>query len=255
MKNLRICTWNIKLGIGLPLILEEIKRNEELKNVDILGLQEASVHNNIEDSSVIAKNLGKHYDYFQVSTDTLKGMPQANAIIWNKKTFDIEKVGSFSLPKKHQNKLSKIERLFLSFIKGRQRNSISVEGKFQNKTVRVYISHLDVVGFSHKLSQINSILTDNESSKKADVTLIMGDLNTFKLRSRPTWIKISDSIEKKGFKDLTSDVLWTFKFSKIKVSQKLDAIFLKPNNIDYKSWTLDVSGSDHIPVFADIFLT
>lgn len=254
MNNLRICTWNIKLGVKLPLILNEIKENEAFRDLDILGLQEASVHNNVEDSSVIAKILGEKYEYFQVSTDMLKGMPQANAVIWNKNKFKIDKIGSFSLPRKHQNELSKIERLFLAFVKGRQRNSISVEGKFEKRSIRIYVSHLDVVGFHHKVSQINSILEDNEAKKTVDIACIMGDLNTFKLRSKPAWTKIAENVERKGFKDLTSEVLWTFKFSKIRISQKLDAIFLKPNDMDYKSWTLDVAGSDHIPVFADIFI-
>ncbi len=255
MKNqLRICTWNIHFGHELPLILKIIKKSKDFQNIDLLALQETSIHNGIDDALTIAQILGKEYDYFQVNAHLFKKIPQANALIWNTKRIMVTKKESFFLPKVYQGNISRLEKTFFLFVPKQQRNSLVIEGKFSKKTIRIYVSHLDVFGFAHKRAQLATVFLDEKIREEVDMTFIAGDFNTFKFYKRPTWQSLADDTALYGFKDITSDIIWTFFHPKLRMRQKLDAIFIKPQNLSYTSWSLDIPGSDHIPVFANINL-
>src|SRR5438105_4990126 len=93
-KKINLATWNLHYCIELDTILAEIRDNKSFEKIDFLLLQEASIHNGIEDASIITDLLGENYTYFQVTAQKLKDIPQANAVIWNKSkitidTFDI----------------------------------------------------------------------------------------------------------------------------------------------------------------------
>jgi len=79
----RICTWNIQLGLQLDTILAAIETEADFSGLDLLALQEASLHDQVEDAFRIAEALGPTYDYFQVTAQLLGEAPQANALVWN----------------------------------------------------------------------------------------------------------------------------------------------------------------------------
>lgn len=250
-KTFRICTWNLHLGIELPLIIDSIKNNTDFTKLDLLGIQEASIHNGRDDTETIANVLGPNFRYLQTNIAKRFGKPQISSIIWNQKKVHFKEIESFLLPKIIYEGVSQPEKIFLKVLGGNQRNCIMFECTFNNKLLRFYVAHLNVLGFRNKRMQANFILSYDNNRKPADLSCIMGDLNTFKFKSRPTWKKVDEDFKKFGYNDLTSDIFWTFRDYRIG-RHKLDAIFIKPDNFSYKSWTLNVPGSDHIPVFADI---
>lgn len=252
MDNLRICTWNIKRGQYLPILLKEVSKNEIFSGLDIFGVQESFVHEEIEDASKIAKILGPEYKYFQQNIQIRHNLTQGNAFIWNSKRIKINKKESFFLPDVYGKHLPRWERTFFKLIPKQDRNCIVAEGKFGKKSIRIYVTHLDVLGYSHKRAQLQAIFTHSEMQKDVDITCIIGDFNTFKIITRPKWKHMAKDAEMAGFQDLTTEIVWTFSRPRVRFKQKLDSIFIKPFDFSYKSQSLNIKGSDHIPVFCDI---
>jgi endonuclease/exonuclease/phosphatase family metal-dependent hydrolase len=251
--KLRIATWNIFLGLNLKSILKSIELYEEFKEIDIFALQEASVHNGVEDGRVIASKLGKQYKYYQVSAQTIRGFTQANAIIWNSKKIKINKKDTFSLPTFEELLVGRVERTIKRFFPAEHRNSVIVEGTVGDKLFRFYSVHFDVLGYAHKKNQLEKVLMNDKERDKVDFVCIAGDLNTFKILKRPMWTALSSLASEHGFVDITTTIKWTFSGRVLKLRQKTDAIFLKHKKTNkYSSWSSNIAGSDHIPLFAII---
>jgi endonuclease/exonuclease/phosphatase family metal-dependent hydrolase len=123
--------------------------------------------------------------------------------------------------------------------------------------MRVYVAHLDVLGLAYKREQFYRILGDARVRQPSvDLTILAGDLNTFRIRSRPSWAGLTAAAELDGFRDLTTAIEYTHHtVRRARLRQKLDAIFVRRSRpVHYRSWSLDIPGSDHIPVFAEITL-
>ena len=252
--TLRLCTWNLHLGLDLPGILKTLHSEPDFKGVEALALQEASVHEGREDAEVIAEHLGPSYRHRQVMTHTLKGHVQANALVWDTRRVEVTATSELVLPRRADNGLSRTERTLLSVMRKQQRMSLAFDCRIGGLDWLLYVAHLDVFGYRHKLEQFGAILADCANRPPADVTVIAGDLNTFRLVGRrPKWTRLAEKADAAGFEDLTGDIRWTHSFRRVPVRQKLDAIFIRSErSLLYQSWSLDLPGSDHIPVFADI---
>ena len=96
---LRVCTWNINLGLRLDDILEAISKHRDFAGLDLLALQEASVHGGRQDGDAIASVLGRGYECHQVAAQTVRGHVQANALIWNRPHVKVERAGHLQLPR------------------------------------------------------------------------------------------------------------------------------------------------------------
>jgi endonuclease/exonuclease/phosphatase family metal-dependent hydrolase len=120
--------------------------------------------------------------------------------------------------------------------------------RVESPGVRIYVVHLDVVGFAHKLEQFRAVLADMAVRAPVPLTVVAGDLNTFGPVRPHLWRRIAAEADRAGLVNLTADVRrthWT--------GQKLDAIYASSNTpITHRSWTVGVRASDHLPVFADI---
>lgn len=254
-ESLRLCTWNIQLGNQLGTVLQVLEHNVDFQNLDLLALQEASIHDTREDAGVMAYVLGAKYDSYQVATHLLAGRAQANALVWNGARVQVENKDSVKLPRRHEVKLTRREYTLLRALPTQQRLSLVVDARFNTETMRIYVAHLDVVGFEHKREQLSRILLDAGRRSPVDLTLLMGDFNTFKIRSRPSWHNLIAAAEEAGFHDITSEIRWTHAVHWLNIKQKLDAVFVRcARPFRYRSWTLDAHGSDHIPVFSEITL-
>ena len=66
----------------------------------------------------------------------------------------------------------------------------------------------------------------------------------------PAWAALHALARERGFEDLTAGVGWTQ--ARYGVRQKLDAVLARPPELVSRSWALDLPGSDHIPVLAEI---
>lgn len=252
--HLRLCTWNLHLGLDLAGILDAVASEGDFDGIDLLALQEASVHDARDDSAVIAERLGPSYRHLQVTAHTLQGHVQANALVWDSRRVEIAGHAALLLPMRADNRLSRTERALLSVLPVQQRMSLVFDCHVDGLRWLVYVAHLDVFGYRHKLEQFGSILADLETRDVADITVIAGDLNTFRLARRPRWTRLTDAADAAGFEDLTGEIRWTHSFGRrVSVRQKLDAIFIRSDRpLLYESWSLDLAGSDHIPVFAEI---
>ncbi|OLD26427.1 MAG: hypothetical protein AUJ02_02455 [Chloroflexi bacterium 13_1_40CM_3_65_12] len=82
-----------------------------------------------------------------------------------------------------------------------------------------------------------------------------GDLNLYHLSRWPSWSKLIDAYEAEGFTDAARSIRWTHSARPLPIRQKLDSILVRsPSELDLRTWTVEVRGSDHIPLFADLTL-
>ena len=251
--RLRLCTWNLHLGLRLASVLESIEREEDFNDLDLVALQEASEQDGREDARAIADQLGRDYRHLQVKAHLLRGRVQANALVWNSKRVQILSEDVLKLPRLVESDLSRTERTLLRVMPRQQRTCLVFDCLVAGLGIRVYVAHLDVMGYQHKLAQFRRILSDSATRDPAAMTILAGDLNTFKMATRPRWTRLRAAAAEAGFEDLTSDIRWTHSMRRVRVRQKLDAIFVSCERpLRYQSWSVDLPGSDHIPVFAEI---
>jgi len=251
--RLRLCTWNLHLGLKLDRILESLERYEDFRGLDLFALQEASEHEGSQDAEAIAQRLGSEYRHLQVATHLLRGRIQANALVWNANRVQLLDQDVLKLPLRAESRLSRTERALLRVMPVQQRICLVFDCRVSGLALRIYVAHLDVMGYQHKLEQFQRILSDLSTREPVDVTILAGDLNTFKMATRPRWTRLRAAAAGSGLEDLTTDIKWTHAIRRVPVRQKLDAIFVGCERpLRYQSWSLDLPSSDHIPVFAEL---
>lgn len=239
---MRVCTWNILLGVRLPRLLETVRTTPDFRHLDMFAVQEASVHKGRPDAEAIAEAMGDDYVYFQATAQVFRGRVQANALIWRRGLFE-RAPEVVSLNEVPRARLPRAERTLLRAIPPQRRIAIRAE----SEAIRVYVMHLDLIGFTHKLEQFRAILTDMAARQPVPLTLIAGDLNTFGPPRLQLWRRIRAAAGDARLVELTHGIRrthWT--------AQKLDAIYAGGAvGSTHRAWTLNVRASDHLPVFAD----
>jgi endonuclease/exonuclease/phosphatase family metal-dependent hydrolase len=243
----RVCTWNIQLGLRLDAVIDAVRSRDDFQGLDLLCLQEASVHAGRRDAARIAEALGAGYDHFQATAQLHRGFEQANALIWRRDAFDPGEPQIFSLTSPASARMTRAERTLLRAIAPQQRIAIRAE----SAALRVYVVHLDMIGFAHKLEQLGAVITDMATRQEVPVTVVAGDLNTFGPPGLQLWRRLAAAASAAGMVDVTREVRrthWT--------AQKLDAIFLRAElPFTSRAWALDLRASDHRPVFVDAEFT
>jgi endonuclease/exonuclease/phosphatase family metal-dependent hydrolase len=241
---MRVCTWNIQLGLRLQAVVDTVGTRDDFKGLDLLCLQEASVHRGRLDSATIAETLGSGYEHFQATAQMHRGQVQANALIWRRETFQPGKPQIVSLTNPVLAKMTRAERVLLRAVTPQQRIAIRAE----SSALRVYVVHLDVIGFAHKIEQLRAVTTDMATRPPVPLTLVAGDVNTFGPPGLRLWRRLAAAASEAGLVEVTREVVrthWT--------SQKLDAIFVRTDAaFKSRAWTLGVRASDHQPVFVDV---
>ena len=243
---MRICSWNVQLGRKLDSILDLIGREPSFQGIDLLALQEASIHGGVPDANAIAGRLGEGYEWYQATAQQRAGQHQANALIWRRGQLDDGAAEPQIIPLQGAPGIDvgPPERLLLRVIPPQTRIAIRAEALH----LRVYVAHLDVVGFTHKLEQFRAVLSDMTERPPVPLTLVAGDLNTFGPVRPHLWGRIAEAAAAAGLVNLTTTVSrthWT--------GQKLDAIYASSSvPFSHRAWTVDTHASDHLPVFADI---
>jgi len=243
----RICTWNILQGRRLAKIVETVGGHNDFRGLDLFALQEASMHDDRADAETIAQALrgvsGVEYDWFQATAQRIRGREQANALIWRKGMFTQEPA-VISLSDLPGLRLKPIERTLLKAIPPQRRIAVRAE----SGALRVYVMHLDVIGFALKREQFRAIVNDMSKRPRVPLTLIAGDLNTFGPPRLQPWRKIRATAHSAGLVDLTRGLRRTHW-----MGLKLDAIYAQGEiGASHRAWTLSVRASDHLPVFAEV---
>jgi len=240
----RICTWNILLGLRLNKVVEAVSTLPDFRDLDLMALQEASVHDGRPDAEAIAEAMGDSYSYFQATAQLFRGREQGNALIWRRDIFKSQTPEIVSLSGLPTPRMTSVERTLLRAIPPQKRIAIRAE----SDELRVYVMHRDVIGFAHKLEQFRAILSDMAARPPVGLTLIAGDLNTFGPPRLQLWRRIRAAAHEADLVEVTHGLRrthWT--------AQKLDAIYaagtLAPK---HRAWTVSVRASDHLPVFAEL---
>ena len=243
---MRVCTWNIQLGLRFGAVVDAVRTVADFRNLDLLCLQEASMHSGSEDAAVIAQAMGPGYEHFQATAQLRRGVEQANGLIWRKEAFQPGPPQVVSLGDPAFAKMTRAERTLLRAIAPQRRIAIRAE----SPTMRVYVVHLDVIGFTHKIEQFGAVVADMATRPPVPMTLVAGDLNTFGPPGVLLWRRLAATAGEAGLIEVTRNVKsthWT--------AQKLDAIFvMAKSGIQSMAWALDVRASDHRPVFAEVEL-
>src|SRR3981189_646224 len=95
--QMRVCTWNIQRGLRLDAVVAAVRSRKAFRGLDLLCLQEASVHAGRLDAALIAEALGAGYDYFQATAQLRRGVEQAHALVWRRDAFHPGEPGIVSL--------------------------------------------------------------------------------------------------------------------------------------------------------------
>lgn len=235
----------MQLGRRLDKVLDLVGREPAFRDIDLLALQEASIHGGVPDAKAIAARLDPSYEWFQATAQQRAGREQANALIWKRGLLgDAAEPETIALPGAAHIEIGPPERLLLRVVPPQVRMAIRAE----SSRLRVYVAHLDVVGFAHKLEQFRAVLADMVERPPVPLTLVAGDLNTFGPVRPHLWRRIAGAAEGAGLVNLTTSVLgthWT--------GQKLDAIYAASTvPFEHRAWTVNSRASDHLAVFAEI---
>ena len=241
---MRICTWNIQMGLRLDAVVDAVSSHPDFAKLDLFALQESSIHDGRPDAEAIAEALGPEFRSFQATAQMLRGRDQGNALIWREGVFEPNAPEIVALTGAGSIRMTRAERTLLRAIPPQRRIAIRAE----SAAMRVYVVHLDVVGFTHKLEQFRAVVADMQARPSVPLTLVAGDLNTFGMPRLQMWRRIRAAAKSAQLMEVTKGVRrthWT--------SQKLDAIYMKGAGAEqHQAWALKIRGSDHLPVFADI---
>jgi endonuclease/exonuclease/phosphatase family metal-dependent hydrolase len=232
------------MGLRLGTVIDGIVSHPDFGTVDVLAVQEASIHDGRPDAEAIAEALGPQFRSFQATAQMLRGRDQGNALIWREGVFEPTAPQVVALTGANLIRMTRAERTLLRAIPPQRRIAIRAE----SAAMRVYVVHLDVIGFTHKLEQFGAVVADMQARPAVPLTLVAGDLNTFGVPRLQMWRRIRAAAKSAELVEVTKAVRrthWT--------AQKLDAIYAKSRTtIHHRAWALKVRGSDHLPVFADI---
>lgn len=224
-------------------VLEAVRTRPDFQDLDLFALQEASAHKGKPDAEAIAEAMGPDYAYFQATAQMFRGQEQGNALIWRRGLLDRRSTAVVSLSDLPMPPLSRTERALLRAVRPQRRIAVRAE----STALRVYVMHLDLVGFTHKLEQFRAITNDIAARPPVPLTVLAGDLNTFGPPRLQLWRRIRAAAHQAMLTELTQGLRrthWT--------AQKLDAIYVRgPVGKQRRAWTLNVRASDHLPVFAE----
>jgi endonuclease/exonuclease/phosphatase family metal-dependent hydrolase len=236
---LRIATWNVHLGMRLARVIEEMAG---LPPLDLIALQEVSEHGGRPDAEVIAESLGPTFRAWQVNAQRLRGMTQANALVWDSARFELASSDVLDLPLP--------EGRLMRRLPPSRRNALIAEGCIGRRRVRVACVHLDVLGIAHKHAQLGRVLDEMAGRPPVDLALIAGDLNTYGVAGTVRWTRLRGMAAQRGFRELTTRIRWTHAAAGVR--QKLDAVFAAPPGLGHRVRALPTDASDHRPVVVEL---
>ena len=239
---MRLVSWNIQLGHRLDGVQAALAQLAATAPVDLVALQEASVHAGVEDAAAIAARLGPSYRWWQVTAQHLRGRPQANAVVWDSDRVELTTREVVELPTPAGRVLRALPPT--------RRSALRVEGTAAGRSLRLHVVHLDVLGLAHKVAQFAAVVEDARSRPATELALIAGDLNTYgPARLRP-WSVLDRTAARAGYREVTSEAAWTHAAGRFR--QKLDAVFVSPAATAASGRVLPVDASDHRPLLVEL---
>ena len=245
---MRLCSWNIHLGIQRQRILTTVRHSEHFRDLDLLLLQEASVEGHQTDAQRIATAFGSGWQALQRNVDQLQGRVRGLGVVWNSSAFQLQAAELLPLPHLHGSALRRRHRYWLHPLRLRPRSVLVADGLASGMRLRLYIIHLSPIGFTFQMEQLATVLRDAAHRPAADVTVLAGDFNSLRM-DRRRWAAWFAAREDEGFVNASQDIDWTFR----SLRQKLDNALVRcPAGATCQAHAPDVPGSDHLPVFVTV---
>jgi endonuclease/exonuclease/phosphatase family metal-dependent hydrolase len=222
--EIKIITWNIKFSKEIDAAIAELQEVEELRDADILLLQE------MDEVGVerIAKSLKYNYIYFPASIHTHHNKNFGNAILSRWPLSEAEKV---ILP--HPNPKN-------------QQTRIAVRGRVKvgGQNVLVYSVHTETAWLSQtkRADQIDTLLADIGPDER--YVIVGGDFNTV---TQENVQNLEKQFEQAALKHLSKNAGHTFEPGGVEL--QFDHIFARGVTTIESGVTPAAQASDHFPLW------
>lgn len=227
-----IVTFNIKFAEKIDETILAIREEAELKNADIILLQEMDTFGTIK----IAEALEMSYVYVP-------------AVLHGK---ELEYFGQSILSR---YPILKIEKIILPHqaMSGRQRIGLYAILDVNGTYLHVYNVHLETMTMKRKkrADQLKKIIDHSESIPAAEAVIVAGDFNSFFPKDRKLFANLFDE---KGFQWYSETLRYTARALKGILKNKIDHVFGRGITTSNIGVATQVYASDHYPVYFDFHI-
>ncbi|MDE2399538.1 MAG: hypothetical protein KGL67_00795 [Patescibacteria group bacterium] len=242
--NLKIATYNIKHGLKLAKIIENMQELSA-SGVMVFCLQEMRESNKKEPSVLGAclKALGEGWEH-----ETFLEPHSINfglCFIWRADVLKVKKLEKLVLPKIPKFNIRVIAKKIKKII---DRGALIGTFEMNGKLIRISNIHLDCHGqFAQRERQLKALVDYLKSNSSIDKEIICGDFNTIGMEA------LSKKQEKKILDILGPNFINAHPRSTptFHLLQRLDYIFVKNIKVK-KAEVLKLKGSDHRPIIASL---
>jgi endonuclease/exonuclease/phosphatase family metal-dependent hydrolase len=222
--RLRVVSWNLHYGQELKQIIETLETSDELRDADILLLQEL----NSEGAEALAQELHYDYVYYPAAMDRERQKEYGNAILSKWPLRDERKL---VLPNSLPGWLE-------------DRNAARATTTVDGRDILLYSAHLDTVWMDPQGEFLGK-----EISQHPEMAILGGDFNSWRSASIAS---LQRALKGAGMQRLAEGTGYTF--SLLGLPLTLDHIFTA-EGLDYRAGVLrQTEASDHLPVWADIII-
>jgi endonuclease/exonuclease/phosphatase family metal-dependent hydrolase len=227
--DIKVVTWNIKFSEEIEQAIQELMEIPELKEADILLLQEMDE----EGVESIARALEYNYVYFPASVHSRHGRNFGNAIL---SKWPLANPTKLMLP--HENPQN-----------GQIRIATRAETTIGDKELLVYSVHTEtaVLGSKKRYEQVQAIVDD--IGDETTHVLVGGDFNTL---TDGEIIELEEQFESIGLVRASTGAEPTVEKGGVDFS--LDHIFTKDGSVLGDGVWTESAASDHFPVWVRLIL-
>lgn len=229
---LRIASFNVHCGKKLDRIIQDFS-TPHLAACDIILLQEVEERFHFNQANVLAFSLG-YYCAYMPARPTRRGT-HGLAILSRYPLSDIERL---DLPRNE----------FL--INTRDRVALAATANVRDQQLRIYNVHLDTrISAKRRRDQLSPVVSSTYAHSTLP-TIIAGDFNTFRLHHTS---RLDEMLNNAGFTSpFVEGSHYTAKF--LFWRPQLDWIYARKLNIISADVDLNISSSDHRPIWIDVAL-
>lgn len=225
--RLRVVSWNLHYGEKLDQVIAALESVEELRDADILLLQEI----NLEGVEMLAQYLQYNYIFYPAAFHRQRRQEYGNAILskW-----------PLSNPKKI---------VLPNWLPGwlQSRNAARAMATIGNMDILLYSVHLDTTWMIPQWAMSQGDFLSSEVERSENPVILGGDFNTW----TPGSIRaLENGLRRVGLERLTWGTGYTFDVSGLKLT--LDHIFSVEGLIYQAGVYRQTDASDHYPLWVEI---
>ncbi|MBK5106842.1 MAG: endonuclease/exonuclease/phosphatase family protein [Anaerolineales bacterium] len=227
-EKLKIVTWNLSFAENLEPAIEALTQVDELKNADILLLQE------MDEIGVerLAQELGYNYVYYPATVHRRHNKKFGNAVLTKWEIVEHEKI---LLPKSGSDRKH-------------TRNAVRAVIRIAGQEISAYSVHLETFWVFQSREKRQATFLKNQYKEDENI-VVGGDFNSI---TGGSILYLEQMMEQAGLRRLSKNTGYSFEYKGIKLT--LDHIF--GSGIEYYEsgvWR-GSDASDHYPIWSKISL-